>query len=142
MKIAINHTNKINDWSQAWDEFLPQNHHLKSNHLLAFEKSNLDDIENNYLQVFLKEKLIGVVYLQQFLFQHKHLNFNNDKQFKSKLIKLVLPKQLPLLVCGHLFRINFQGFYFKNELHNSLVFDAIELFNNKKKYNPCGIILK
>lgn len=142
MKITIAITKNILDFGNTWNELLPQNHHLQSNHLLAFEKSNIEDIETNYIQVYLKEKLIGLVYLQQFVFQDTHLNFATDKQFKSKLIKLFLPKHLPLLVCGHLFRINFQGFYFKNELHNNLVFDAIELFNKEKKHSPCGIIIK
>ncbi len=142
MKITITITNKISDCSTIWDGVLPQKHHLHSSHLLAFEKSNIEDVENNYIQVFLKDKLIGIVYLQQFLFQHKHLNFNNDKQIKSRLIKLLLPKRLPLLVCGHLFRIGYQGFYFKNESHNNLVFDAIELFKQQNNYKPCGVIIK
>lgn len=142
MKITIAITKNISEFQNVWNEILPPNHHLQSNHLLAFEKSNIDDIETNYVQVYLKEKLIGVVYLQQFVFQHKHLNFSSDKQIKARLIKLLLPKRLPLLVCGHLFRINFQGFYFKNELHNNLVFDAIELFIKEIKHSPRGIIIK
>jgi hypothetical protein len=142
VKITIIITKTITQITNTWDELLPQNHHLQSNHLLAFENAHIEDVENNYVQIFLKEKLIGVVYLQQFSFQHKHLNFNNDKQFKSTLIKLVLPKRLPLLVCGHLFRIGYQGFYLKNEAHNNFVFEAIELFNQQKNYKPCGIIIK
>jgi hypothetical protein len=142
LKITIAIKKSVAEISNEWDEHLPLSHHLKSQHLLAFERANIEDVENNYVQVFLKEKLIGVVYLQLFSFQHKHLNFNNDKQLKSAFIKLVLPKRLPLLVCGHLFRIGYQGFYFKNEAHNNLVFDAIELFKAKKNYKPCGIIIK
>ena len=142
MKITITITKKIDYCSNTWDELLPSNHHLQSNHLLAFENAQMEDVENNYIQVFFKDKLVGVVYLQQFIFQHKHLNFSNDKKLKSRLIKLLLPKRLPLLVCGHLFRIGFQGFYFKNESHNNLVFDAIELFKQQNKYKPCGIIIK
>ena len=142
MKILIHISKNINVIKVDWDAFLPQNHHLQSSHLLAFEQSRIEDVENNYVQIFLKEKLIGILYLQQFSFQHKHLNFNNDKQLTSKLIKLVLPKRLPLLVCGHLFRIGYQGFYFKNEAHNNIVFEAISLFNKEKNYKPCGIIIK
>jgi hypothetical protein len=142
LAISISIVKNILSTQNDWDSFLPTNHHLKSNHLLAFENAQIDDIENNYLQVFLKDKLIGLVFLQQFTFQHKHLNFTDGQQLKSKLIKLFLPKQLPLLVCGHLFRINFQGFYFKNELHNNHLFDAIELFKKEQKYKPCGIIIK
>jgi hypothetical protein len=142
LNITIAISKNIKAINVVWDNFLPTSHHLKSTHLLAFENAQIDDIENYYLQVFLKEKLIGVVYLQQFLFKHKHLNFSDGQQLKSKLIKFFLPKQLPLLVCGHLFRINFQGCYFKNELHNNHLFDAIELFKKEQKYNPYGIIIK
>jgi Acetyltransferase (GNAT) domain len=142
LKITLSISKSIVDIKNTWDEILPAAHHLQSRHLLAFEKSLIEDVDNNYVQIFSKEKLIGVVYLQQFAFQHKHLNFTNDKQLKSRFIKLILPKRLPLLVCGHLFRINFQGFYFKNESHNNLVFDSIELFKQQKNYRPCGIIIK
>jgi Acetyltransferase (GNAT) domain len=142
LKITLSISKNIANIKATWDELLPKNHYLQSCHLQAFEQSNIEDVENYYVQIFLKEKLIGIVYLQQFSFQHKHLNFNTDKQFKSKLIKLVLPKRLPLLVCGHLFRIGYQGFYFKNELYNNLVFEAIELFNKQINYKPCGIIIK
>jgi hypothetical protein len=142
LSITITISRNVESVNKDWDSFLPLTHHLKSNHLLAFENAKIEDIKYSYLQVFLKDKLIGVVYLQQFLFKHKHLNFSDGKQLKSKLIKLFLPMQLPLLVCGHLFRINFQGFYFKNELHNNHLFDAIELFKKEQKYKPCGIIIK
>jgi hypothetical protein len=142
LKITITITKSITENPHTWDNLLPPHHHLQSQHLVAFENSNIEDVENNYVQVFLKEKLIGVVYLQLFSFQHKHLNFSNNKQFKSTLIKLVLPNRLPLLVCGHLFRVGYQGFYFKNDSHNNLVFEAIEIFKQQKNYKPCGIIVK
>ncbi len=142
MEISIVISKNIYSIKDEWDTFLPTNHHLKSNHLQAFENSKVEDLVNNYVQVFLKEKLIGVVYFQQFSFQHKHLNFNDGKQLKSKLIKLVLPKRLSIMVCGHLFRINFQGFYFNNELHSNHLFNVIKLFKKEQKYKPCGIIIK
>jgi hypothetical protein len=81
--------------------------------------------------------------LQQFQFQHKHLNFNNKQQVLSRIIKMLLPNKIPLLVCGHLFRINFQGFYFKNESHKSLVFDAVKIFTKETGFcKPKGIIVK
>lgn len=124
-----------------WDDFLPAGHHLKSRHLLAFEKAAVDDVENNYVFVFEKNKLIGMLYLQQFCFQHKHLNFGNGNATTAKLIKCFLPGKLSILVCGHLFRINYQGFYFKEPAHRQLVFDVIKIFT-KQNGNPAGIIVK
>ena len=126
-----------------WDTVLPMQHHLKRVYLQAFEQANIDDVDTNYIIIYLKEKAIGVLYLQQFSFKQQHINFSHHKAIVSKILQFVLPKQLPILICGHLFRINFQGFYFKNEAHKQLVFDAIDLFvQQQKNYNPYGIIVK
>lgn len=143
MKITIKIAKTISDCSRIWDELLPAGHHLMSRHLLAFENANIENIENNYLQVFLKDKMIGVVFLQKFLFKHGDLNFDPQSAYLSRFIKFILPAKLNLLVCGHLFRIDFQGFYFKNPGQQSLVFEAIELFTKQNsKNNPCSIIIK
>jgi hypothetical protein len=143
LTISINHVRQIAALKDVWDEFLPEMHHLKQRHLQPLEKAQLPDIENHYLQIFLKDKLIGLAYLQLFRFSPAHLNFSAPKTIQSKLIKFFLPNPLHLLICGNLFRINFQGFYFKNEQHNAFIFDAIELFvKQHKKLNPRGIIIK
>lgn len=143
LHIHITTTTNIAACKTVWDEFLPANHHLQSRHLQAFENAAVEDVETIYVQVFAKNKLIGLVYLQQFCFQHKHLNFGNGSATVGKLIKCVLPKQMTLLVCGHLFRINYQGFYFKEPAHRQWVFDAIKIFvqqGNRRK--PAGIMVK
>ena len=141
MTIHITTHNNIAGCAAQWDDFLPAGHHLKSRHLLAFEKSAVADVENNYVFVFEKGKQVGILYLQQFCFQHKHLNFGNGSATTAKLIKCFLPSKLFILVCGHLFRINFQGFYFKEPAHRQLVFDAIKIFT-KQNGNPAGTIVK
>lgn len=143
MTISINHVRQITTHKDLWDDFLPETHHLKHRHLLPLENAQIPDVENHYLQIFIKDKLIGLAYLQLFKFTHTHLNFDNAKSIKSRAIKFALPKQLNLLICGNLFRINFQGFYFKNEQHNAFIFDAIELFvKQNRKLKPCGIVIK
>ena len=143
LKIDLKIKLKIADCNELWDDFLPENHHMKSSHLQSFEDAQIDDIENFYIQIYSKGKLLGILYLQQFQFQHKHLNFNNKQQVLSRIIKMLLPNKIPLLVCGHLFRINFQGFYFKNESHKSLVFDAVKIFTKETGFcKPKGIIVK
>lgn len=141
--ITIKIEKKISACCHLWDNFLPVHHHLKSGRLLAFENARVEDIENNYVQVFLDDKLIGLVYLQLFQFKQKHLDTNTKPTFMSGVIRFMLPAQLPLLVCGNLFRIDFQGFYFKNLLHQSIVFEAIKLFTQQnKRSKPCSIIIK
>jgi len=143
LTISISHVRQIAAHKELWDDFLPEMHHLKLRHLLALEQAQLPGIENHYLQIFIKDKLVGLAYLQLFKFTHAHLNFVSTKSFRSRLIKFILPKKLQLLICGNLFRINFQGYYFKNEQHNALIFDAIELFlKQAEKLKPAGIIIK
>lgn len=143
MDITIKFATQIEACRGLWDEFLPPTHHLQLRHLQAFENAQLPNIENHYLQIFLKEELIGLAYLQSYTFSHAHLNFSAPKNIQTKLIKLFLPKALNLLICGNLFRINFQGFYFKNQEHNVYVFDAIAPFLKlQKKLKPAGIIIK
>lgn len=143
MTISIIQVRQIAAHKDLWDDFLPEMHHLKHRHLLPLENAQIPDVENHYVQIFIKDKLIGLAYLQLFRFTHTHLNFDHPKSFQSGAIKLILPKQLHLLICGNLFRINFQGFYFKNEQHNAFIFDAIELFvKQNRKLKPCGIIIK
>ena len=143
MTISINQVTPIAEHKGLWDDFLPETHHLKIRHLLPLENALVPDIENNYVLIFLKDKLIGLAYLQLFKFTHTNLNFDNPTSLQSRAIKFILPKRLHLLICGNLFRINFQGFYFKNEQHNHFIFDAIELFvKQNRKTSPCGVIIK
>jgi len=143
LNISINRLTKIAEHTNLWDDFLPESHHLKIRHLLSFENARVPDIENNYIQIFQKEKQIGVAYLQLFKFTNTNLNFDNPTGLQCRAIKFILPQKLFLLICGNLFRINFQGFYFKNEQHNHYIFDAIKLFlQQNRKINPRGIIIK
>lgn len=143
MDVQIKIAKQINDFDLSWDNFLTDNHHLRSSHLKAFENAAIPDFEHNYVQVFLKNKLIGLIYLQQFQFRHKHLNFREQRSLISRVIQFVLPKSIPVLVCGHMFRIDFQGFYFKHTPHQSLLFESIELFlQQERSYKPSVIIIK
>jgi len=142
VSISINHVKQIAAHKDLWDDFLPEKHHLKLRHLLALENAQLPDIENHYVQIFIKDKLIGLAYLQLFRLRHVHLNLDAPKNIRSRFIKFFLPKKLQLLICGNLFRINFQGYYFKNEQHNTLILDTIDLFVKQAGIKPCGIIIK
>jgi hypothetical protein len=143
LSISIATYQQISHCAKDWDAVLPVKHHLNSNHLQAFENAQVDDVQTNYLLVFLKDKPIGVVYLQQFNFKQQHINFTHHKAIVSTLVEKLLPKKLPMLICGHLFRINFQGFYFKHEAYREFVFEAVNLFiKQQKNYAPSGIIIK
>lgn len=142
MKISITIANQVNSIQQSWDAFLPAAHHLESRHLQAFENAGIENIQCNYIQVFLQNELIGILYLQQFSFEHQHLNFNSNPTLSLKLLQFILPARIPVLICGHLFRINFEGYYFKDETQQSYLFEAIDLFCRQSRYKPRGIIIK
>lgn len=143
MKITIKIDNEISACSELWDEFLPPAHHLKSRHLKAFENAAIEKIQTSYLQVIFKDKLIGLVYLQQYPFNQHHLKNTGQNIFLLRCARLLLPAKLPLLVCGHLFRIDFQGFYFEKPAQQFLVFEAIRLFIQQNiKNKPAAIIIK
>ncbi len=143
MTISIKTSRQISEIKDFWDALLPEDHHLKLRHLSVFEKAMLPDIENYYLQIFLKDKSIGLAYIQLFKFNHSHLNLEEPRTIQTCLIKAFLPGQLNFIICGNLFRINFQGFYFNNEQHNPHIFDVLEIFaDQNKKLNPVGIAVK
>jgi hypothetical protein len=143
LAISIKRSTKISEVADFWDDLLPETHHLKLRHLTALEKSLVPDIENYYVQICLKDKPIGLAYLQVFKFRAAHLNFDELQSVLTKLIKAVLPGQLNFIICGNLFRINFQGFYFKNEQHNAFIFEVLDLFvKQNKQLKISGIIVK
>lgn len=142
MNITLKIATSVSALQDRWDKVLPANHHLSSRHLAAFEKARVADIRNYYLEIFVKEDLAGVAYLQQFNFQHKHLNFAKINARFASLLKIILPSSLQLLVCGHLFRINYPGYYFAEGYDASILFEAIDQLVQLQKIKPCGIMIK
>ncbi len=140
-KITISVADNIAVFKNVWDRFLPSGHHLCSKHLQAFENAPIPDLKNHYLLVWLNKEIIGLVYFQQFQFRLSSINYTTNQTLLIKLAKKILPSKIPLLICGHLLRINFQGFYFKNPSQKSYLFDVINQFT-KQSIKPYGIIIK
>ncbi len=113
--------------------------------MVALENSQPPDIIFRYVTVFRNNTPIGVLYLQHLEFSHKH--FNKD-YLNTTVFKLLSPvaKRLKahLLVCGNLFRVNFQGFYFIEKNDRNLVFDCLGFLKKhlKKGRSYCGILVK
>jgi hypothetical protein len=141
LHLVIN--NSINQCAAEWDRLLPDGHLLSSHHLKAFEQANIADINCYYVQVWQNNKNIGRLYIQWFSLQHKHIRFGTALTAGACVARCLLPAQMPVLVCGHLFRIHYPGFYFSNPAHESLVFEAIQTFINQQKMGkPVGILIK
>lgn len=130
---------------EKWDKLLPDNHHLKSEHLLILQKAKPEHIIFKYIIIEDNKQAIGLAYLQLLNFNSRH--YNNDLLNKPKLERIkshIIKQQTNLLICGNLFRTNFQGFYFKNAEDNSLILGVLKNFAKKNpfKVNFTGVLLK
>lgn len=127
-----------------WENILPEGHHLISGDMLALENSRPPDIIFHYVTVYKNGVAIGVLYLQHLVFGSKHFNQSVLQKSYMKLAgPLVARFKAHLLVCGNLFRVNFQGFYFKEKEDRSLVFDILGFLKKhlgKKRY--VGVLVK
>lgn len=130
---------------ETWKAFLPENHHLACRDIAALEASRPPDIDFYYVNVMENGELTGIMYIQclhfnKHHFQHEVFNRPVLKWFRS----IVLRYKTRILVCGNLFRVNFQGFYFKDRSRRDMVFDCLKDFRHSLK-NPgrySGILVK
>ena len=109
------------------------------------EKARPDYINFKYIIIEDNKQPVGIAYLQLLNFNAKH--YNNDLLNSPKLEKIkshIIKKNTNLVICGNLFRTNFQGFYFKNEKDNSLILGVLKDFakRNPFKVNFTGVLLK
>jgi hypothetical protein len=142
LNISYKIVDSTHQLTNEWDSVFPQKHHLQKKYLAIVEESKPNNLLYNYVYIYNNEALIGVAYFQIFNFNYTHINFNKQNSVRSKLVQWFLPKQIPLLICGNLFRINQQGFYFTNKENNHLIFDTIQHVKNSLPKKPCGILLK
>ena len=129
---------RFDEVREKWEELLPQAHHLRNDDLLVLEKSNIDDIQYKYLNLYEDKECIGILYLQEFVFSQKHYN---KRVFEKKYVRMfqcfIEGQNHNLLICGNLFRVNFQGFYFKNKTDEEKLFDFLSLYrmDHRRKKN-------
>lgn len=142
MNLTYKIVNSVIELNNDWDDLLPQHHHLSKKNLAIVENAKPENISYKYVGVYEQQKLIGIAYFQLFNFNYTHINFKKENCVRSKFVQFILPKHLPILICGNLFRINQQGFYFTNAKQNVLIFDVIENLKNKLTKKPCGVLLK
>ncbi len=123
----------------VWEGFVPGGHHLASRDIEAIEDSKPEDIEFRYVNILENNELIGIMYLQCLNFNGKHYD---NKVLNRPLLRpvqnFILGKSARILVCGNLFRVNFQGFYFKEKARRELIFNC--LLEYKKIINRGGNI--
>lgn len=124
---------------------LPSNHHLQCPDIQALEKSMPDDIQFKYVNIYENEEYIGLMYLQCLNFNSKHYRHQLlDRAYIKPLKGLILRKSADILICGNIFRVNFQGFYFKEKSHKERIFDFLLMYRKQVKSEKdfCGILVK
>lgn len=131
--------------ASEWREILPVNHHLQCRDIEALEATMPDDIAFKYVNIYQNGELIGVMYLQCLNFNSKHYNHGVlDRPFVKHLKSYILGKSADILICGNIFRVNFQGFYFRDKAKRELIFDCLNLYRQEMKpeKNFCGMLVK
>ena len=116
MGVSLKIYNQFADAHSEWKSILPENHHLLCCDLQAIENSNPPDIQFHYVSIYKNDELYGVMYLQHLTFSQKHFNSELIQRPALKMLSPILSRlKAHLLICGNLFRVNFQGFYFKDK---------------------------
>jgi len=137
--------NSLPEVAKEWDHFLPDHHSLKSPFLLATESAALEGIRFRYIMVEINRECVGLVYFQLLKISNQSLGANKLLNENSNLIgQFLLTHGINLAICGHLFRNNFTGFYFKKPTNNHLVFSVLDSFSKlaPAKLKPDVAIVK
>ena len=144
-RIAFKSYYVFRDVAEEWRKILPENHHLQCRDIEALEHTMPEDIQFKYVNIYDSGELIGVMYLQCLKFNSKHYHHGVlDKPVIKLMKEFILSRSADILICGNIFRVNFQGFYFKDKSKKELIFDCLNLYRQemKSEKNFCGILVK
>lgn len=135
----------IEQTATAWDNFLPSNHHLKSETLIIPEVSKLENISFSYLLIYNNSsQIIAVAYFQKIHFGRKHyISIFEQNAFIKPIENLITKKGFQLLVCGNLLRIDSSGLFYDKLTTDTLsIFNLLESFYKSLKPSPHVILIK
>lgn len=143
--ITLKSADSFKEVETEWRSILPPNHHLQCKDVEALEHSMPADIHFKYVSIYENGTLSGVMYLQCLKFNRKHYDHTLlDRPLIKPLKNFIINKTADILVCGNIFRVNFQGFYFKDKADKEKIFDVLKVY--RKMVRPerdfCGILVK
>lgn len=127
----------------TWDNFLPQNHHLKSPHL-DFYKENTS-VNYHFFRVKTEKRLVG-----QFVMQETQIPVNELINYSISSLEILSAClfnptcSFNILVCGNIFKSNQAGYYFSEGVSHSEIFKSMTqyLYNESKNFKFSGFIIK
>ena len=131
--------------AEAWDQFLPKDHHLASVHCAIIERCQLEDVSFRYVLILNDSKeIVSAVYFQILHFSARHYDFPLTSNFLlQKLEARVMKNGFNILVCGNLLRIDAPGIYYdKQKANASAVFSVLEKFFHSLHPYPNVILIK
>lgn len=97
----------------VWDEFLPEDHFLKSNNLKVTENGGLPDLSFCYVMVSLRGEPVLASGFQILRLGSDHINKQQVKPYQHALWQVYTSVARPkLLVGGHLFRHDVASVYY------------------------------
>ncbi len=131
--------------ASLWKSFLPTDHHLAGADVKVLEESKPADITFRYVNILEDGDLIGIMYLQLLRFNSRHYDAGVlDRPYLKPLKGLITQKTARILICGNLFRVKFQGFYFREKKRRDMVFSCLLEYRKTelKKERVSGILVK
>ena len=127
--------------SGDWDSLLPENHPLESRKLLAIEESALPDLRFHYLLISKNNQLAGCAYFQHFHFHAGHYDSRVLGQGPLfYLSQLLLCQETGILVCGNLFHLGTEGFFFAHPENRDAILPIVS--EMEKKWKPGAVLIK
>ena len=124
-----------------WDLLLPENHPLRSHFLLAIQDAGLPDVQFHYLLIHKDGEPAGIAYFQHFHFHAGHYDSRALGQGPmAYLSQLLLCQETGILVCGNLFHLAQEGFYFRNPEDRELLLPLVK--EMEKKLKPGAVLIK
>ena len=131
----------INSISEIWDAFLPQDHHLQSRFLKILPDSGLEDVKYHFLLIYHSGTCIGLASFQEFRFHSGHYDSSFLNNGPLSLIRQILIcHETGILICGNLFHLNEEGFYFSDFRNRSLILEVSR--DLERRLKPGALLLK
>ena len=143
LEFEFNFQNELTSIQPEWDDFLPENHHLKSANLLFLQ--NNTSIEGQFVRIFSQNDLVGVIYLQKAKLPITELGKNLLKNHKIECFIQSITDvscNLTFWICGNLFRSNQEGYFFKENIKKEDIFKAFVENLDKNELKISGLLMK
>lgn len=125
-KFSIQFFDTYHSLPAVWHTCLPHGHSLTRPCVEVNESSHLEDIKFYYAIVYRNESPAAFFYFQHIEISNKHFDdFSGTDLISRHLYKYVSKNKFNLLVLGHLFMTDFEGYYYLPNAISKLEFQNV-----------------